>query len=112
YGAQRWVDRLLDVMLVPLWHVLVHHGVAFESHAQNLILIHRDGWPMKVALRDFHDTTEFVQDFLRSPERLPDLARIDPHFATVADDDGYRMASVEDLRELFMDTVYVFNLAD
>jgi siderophore synthetase component len=112
YDADAWVERLVEVVVVPIWHMLVHHGVAFEAHAQNLILVHRDGWPMKVVLRDFHEETEFVSDYLRAPEQLPAFEQIDPFFASVPDDDGYRMASTDALCELFMDTVYVYNLAD
>ncbi|HEX5657968.1 MAG TPA: IucA/IucC family protein [Polyangiales bacterium] len=112
HGARAWAAQLIEVVLIPLWHMLVHHGIAFEAHAQNLILVHRNGWPQRIALRDFHQETEFVLDYLRAPESLPDFATIDPYFATVPDDDGYRMASTESLRELFMDCVYVYNLAD
>jgi siderophore synthetase component len=112
HGTDTWVERLIEVVLIPIWHLLVHHGVAFESHAQNLILVHRDGLPEKIVLRDFHEDTELVPDYLRAPEKLPDFARIHPFFETIPEDDGYRMASIEDLRELFMDCVYVYNLAD
>jgi 3,4-dihydroxybenzoyl-citryl-spermidine/N-citryl-spermidine--spermidine ligase len=112
YGVERWVNRLLEVMLIPLWHMLVHHGVAFEAHAQNLILVHTGGWPEKIVLRDFHEDTEFVTDYLSKPELAPDFARVDSFFADIPDDDGYRMASTDALRELFMDCVYVYNLAD
>lgn len=107
-----WVERLIEVVVVPIWHMLVHHGVAFEAHAQNLVLVHREGWPERIVLRDFHEETELVRDYLKAPEHLPAFEQIDPFFATVPDDDGYRMASTEALRELFMDTVYVYNLAD
>lgn len=112
YGVEAWVTRLFDVMLVPLWHMLVHHGIAFEAHAQNLILVHRDGWPERIALRDFHEDTEYVPDYLSRPDLVPNFALIDGYFETVPDDDGYRMGAVSDLRDLFMDTVYVFNLAE
>lgn len=112
YGVKAWVTRLFDVMLVPLWHMLVHHGIAFEAHAQNLILVHRDGWPERIALRDFHEDTEYVPDYLSRPELVPNFGVIDGYFDTVPDDDGYRMGDVSDLRDLFMDTVCVFNLAE
>src|SRR5690606_13231705 len=112
HGTAAWCDRLLEVMLLPIWHMLVHHGVAFEAHAQNLILIHRGGWPERIVLRDFHDDTGLVGSCLREPSRVPRFADIEPYFATVPDDDGYRMGSTDDLAELFMDTVFVFNLAD
>lgn len=112
YGTEVWTDRLIEVVVLPLWHMLVHHGVAFEAHAQNLVLIHRDGWPERIVLRDFHEDTEFVPAYLGRPDLEPRFERVDPYFETIPDDDGYRMASTEALRQLFMDTVYVFNLAD
>lgn len=112
YGVEAWLTRLLDVMLVPLWHMLVHHGIAFEAHAQNLILVHREGWPERIAVRDFHEDTEYVPDYLARPDLVPDFGFVDGYFDTVPDDDGYRMSAVSDLRELFMDTVYVYNLAE
>ncbi|MBX2808865.1 MAG: hypothetical protein KTR20_09580 [Cellvibrionaceae bacterium] len=112
YGIETWVKQLLSTMLVPLWHFLVHHGIAFEAHAQNLLLIHRNGWPEKIVLRDFHEDTEFVPDFLRNPDEFPALAAVDPYFNTIALNEGFAMADIGALRELFMDTVYVFNLAD
>lgn len=112
HGTEAWVSQLISVMLIPIWHMLVHHGVAFESHAQNLILVHVQGWPHKIVLRDFHEDTEYVPDYLKQPELVPDFARVEPKFADMPDDDGYRMASTAALRELFMDTVYVYNLAE
>lgn len=112
HGLERWVDRLVDLAVLPTWHLLAHHGLGLEAHAQNLILLHRDGWPTRIALRDFHEDTEYVRDFVRDPERIPDFAAIDPWHAAPPPNEGYDMAGLETLRELFMDTVYVFNLAD
>jgi siderophore synthetase component len=112
HGTDRWVDRLLEVMLIPIWHMLVHCGVALEAHAQNLILVHKNGWPEQIILRDFHEATEFVSEYLAKPQLLPDFASLDPFFNGLEDDVGYRMASTEALRELVMDTLYVFNLSD
>ncbi|HLJ08331.1 MAG TPA: IucA/IucC family protein, partial [Acidimicrobiia bacterium] len=58
-GVERWVRRLLEVTLPPVLHLLVAHGIALEAHAQNLILIHEDGRPARLALRDFHDGLRF-----------------------------------------------------
>ncbi|MFT4175134.1 MAG: IucA/IucC family protein [Luteolibacter sp.] len=112
YGVQCWAERLVETVVIPIWHMLVHHGIAFESHAQNLILVHENGWPKRVVLRDFHEDTEFVPEFLGRPETEPDFASVDPFFTTIPLDDGYRMESIESLRQLYADTVYVFNLAE
>lgn len=112
YGAGCWAEQLIETVVIPIWHMLVHHGIAFEAHAQNLILVHENGWPKRVVLRDFHEDTEFVPEFLGRPETEPDFASVDPFFETIPPDDGYRMAQIESLRQLYVDTVYVFNLAD
>ena len=112
YGVDAWVNRLLDVMLVPIWHMLVHNGIAFEAHCQNLILTHKNGWPHRIVLRDFHEDMEYVEDYLKFPEHLPKLAETDSYFETISLDEGFSMSDIDELRELFMDTVYVLNLAD
>lgn len=112
HGVERWAERLIETVVIPIWHMLAHHGIAFEAHAQNLILVHENGWPKRVVLRDFHEDTEFVSEFLGRPETEPDFASVDPFFETIPLDDGYRMERVESLRQLYVDTVYVFNLAD
>jgi len=112
YGVDVWVERLLEVMLVPIWHMLVHNGIAFEAHCQNLILTHKDGWPHRIVLRDFHEDMEYVEDYLKFPEHTPKLAEADPYFETISLDEGFSMSDIDELRELYMDTVYVLNLAD
>jgi 3,4-dihydroxybenzoyl-citryl-spermidine/N-citryl-spermidine--spermidine ligase len=112
HGVERWAERLVETVVIPIWHMLAHHGIAFEAHAQNLILVHENGWPKRIVLRDFHEDTEFVPEFLGRPETEPDFASADPFFETIPLDDGYRMELIESLRQLYVDTVYVFNLAD
>ncbi|GIQ67837.1 hypothetical protein DUZ99_02950 [Xylanibacillus composti] len=52
YGVERWFRQLLRVTLHPLLHLLYAYGVGVEAHAQNMVLIHRGGWPVRAALRD------------------------------------------------------------
>lgn len=112
YGVDAWVNRLLEVMLIPIWHMLVHNGIAFEAHCQNLILTHKNGWPERIVLRDFHEDMEYVESYLKNPKHTPDLENADPYFKTIPLDEGFSMSDLDELRELFMDTVYVLNLAD
>lgn len=112
YGVDAWVNRLLEVMLVPIWHMLVHNGIAFEAHCQNLILTHRNGWPERIVLRDFHEDMEYVEEYLKNPSHTPDLEEADSYFKTIPLDEGFSMSDIDELRELYMDTVYVLNLAD
>ena len=111
-GAERWLARLVEVAVLPVWHLLLAHGVALEAHGQNMILVHRDGWPERVILRDFHESAEYVRDFVRAPGRIPDFGAIDPAHAGPADDRFHEMRSPEVLAELVTDSLFVFSLAE
>lgn len=112
HGLKAWLQRLLEVVILPVWHLLVAHGIAVEAHAQNSILIHRDGWPVGLALRDFHDSVEYVEDFLPTGARGPDFGPRQALYDQAPADRYYRMAEVEALRALVMDTLFVFNLSE
>jgi 3,4-dihydroxybenzoyl-citryl-spermidine/N-citryl-spermidine--spermidine ligase len=112
HGVSSWVARLLRVTLLPLWRLLAHHGIALEAHAQNLLLVHEDGVPRRIALRDFHDSLEYVPSFLREPADVPDFAAIDERFRNAPPNRYYATVSVVGLRDLFIDTVMVFNLCE
>ncbi|PAD77040.1 IucA/IucC family protein [Paenibacillus campinasensis] len=73
YGLLPWLDELLTATVTPLIHLLYAHGVALESHAQNILLLHREGRPVRIALRDFHDGVRFSRSLLPQPELCPQL---------------------------------------
>ncbi|WP_301172052.1 IucA/IucC family protein [Brevibacillus nitrificans] len=79
YGLEVWTRQLLDVTVTPLIHMLYAHGLALESHAQNIVLIHKNGWPSRVALKDFHDGVRFSKAHLPRPDLCPDLNREPAH---------------------------------
>ncbi|MFI0844313.1 IucA/IucC family protein [Mesorhizobium sp. IMUNJ 23232] len=112
YGLDAWVSKLIDTVVLPLWHLLAGHGIATEAHGQNLILIHRDGWPVRLAMRDFHDSVEYVSGFLRDPEKAPDFIALNPAYSDAAPNEYYWMESPELLGELFLDCLFVYNLAE
>lgn len=112
HGLDAWLDQLLRVAVLPVWHLLVGHGIATESHGQNMVLVHRDGWPVRLVLRDFHDSVEYVPSFLRDPARVPDFLSLDPAYAKGDADEFYWMERVESLGELVADALFVFNLAE
>ncbi|KPB06422.1 IucA/IucC family protein [Bacillus sp. CHD6a] len=112
YGRKKWVEQFVKVTVVPVWHLLVSEGVALEAHAQNMILVHEEGWPKRVILRDFHESLEYVDDFLKQPELAPNFAELHPSYEHAPNDEYYWMSSVEGLRELIMDTLFVFHLSE
>ncbi|GLZ49409.1 siderophore biosynthesis protein IucA [Actinomycetospora sp. NBRC 106375] len=66
-GPRAWTERLVTATVLPLVHLLVVHGVALESHAQNMLLVHAGGLPTRVALKDFHDGVRFSRSLLAAP---------------------------------------------
>ncbi|NVK14695.1 MAG: siderophore biosynthesis protein [Rhodobacteraceae bacterium] len=112
HGLDAWLARLIKVAVLPVWHLMVAHGIGLEAHGQNLILHHEDGWPTGLIARDFHESLEYVPDLLSRPDLSPDLAQIDPAYKHAPPDKFHRMSAPEELRWLVMDTLFVFNLAD
>lgn len=112
HGVEAWFARLLDVAVLPVWHLLVKHGIAVEAHAQNMLLVHRDGWAVRLILRDFHESMEYAPAFLRDPQLEPDFAALHPIYATAKPDDYYWTNALDMLRELVMDTLFVHNFSD
>lgn len=112
YGTEEWVKRLIEVSVIPVWHLLVAHGIAVEAHAQNMILLHKNGWPTRVVLRDFHDSIEYMEEFIADRSLVPDFETIHERFKDAPVDHYYWMSSVEALRELVMDTLFVFHLSE
>ncbi|GAB3475622.1 IucA/IucC family protein [Amycolatopsis cihanbeyliensis] len=78
-GPRDWLIRLVRVSVPPLVHLLCAHGIALEAHAQNMVLVHRDGVPARVALKDFHDGVRFSRDLLAEPDLCPRLAGTPAH---------------------------------
>jgi siderophore synthetase component len=65
-----WVDRLHRATLPPLVHVLYRFGATFSPHAQNCLVVLRDGVPTRLVVKDF------VDDAMISAEALPELATL------------------------------------
>jgi siderophore synthetase component len=106
------MDRLLDIAVLPVWHLLVAHGIAVEAHGQNMVLVHKDGWPVRIMLRDFHESIEFSTDFLADRQNAPDFAQLDAVYRDARPGDFYSTDSLDSLRELVMDTLFIYNLTE
>jgi siderophore synthetase component len=72
-GLRTWLALVVEAAAIPLLHLLCRHGIALEAHAQNVVLVHRDGVPARVALRDFHDGVRFARAGLAEPALCPPL---------------------------------------
>ncbi|CAM4483123.1 IucA/IucC family protein [Paenibacillus phoenicis] len=73
HGIGTWSEALVRTLTLPMIHLLYAHGIALESHAQNIILVLKDGLPKRIIVKDLHDGVRFVPGRLRHPKRAPKL---------------------------------------
>ncbi|MGN7453568.1 IucA/IucC family protein [Paenibacillus pasadenensis] len=73
HGVERWSRRLIAAAVVPIAHLLYAHGIALESHAQNIILVVEDLLPKRIIVKDLHDGVRYVPDKLLRPDWQPAL---------------------------------------
>lgn len=48
-----WLARYCALAAAPVLTLLTRWGIALEAHGQNLLVVLRDGWPVRVLYRDF-----------------------------------------------------------
>ncbi|XEC94532.1 IucA/IucC family siderophore biosynthesis protein [Paenibacillus tarimensis] len=73
YGVEAWSDALIRTVTLPIIHLLYAHGIALESHAQNIILVTRNNFPVRIIVKDLHDGVRYTPSRLLHPERAPQL---------------------------------------
>lgn len=112
YGLYHWLRRLLEVSIVPVIHMLCGHGIALESHAQNMILLHREGWPTRVALKDFHDGIRFAPAYLPDAEKRPTLLSTPAEHARVNRNSYIETDDPAELRDFVHDALLFINLSE
>lgn len=110
HGPEIWLRRLIERAWLPVLHLLWEHGTALESHAQNMILLHEDGLPARVALKDFHDGMRFSKSLLSGSapaltEPPAEHARVNPNSFLETDD-------ANELRDFTFDALFFVNLAE
>lgn len=112
YGIQEWLVAFIRVSVLPLIRLLYAHGVALESHAQNMILLHKYGRPVRVALKDFHDGVRFIPDLVTHGECLNALWETpQQHLAT--NSSSYISAhEPEDVKNFLYSAFFSMNLSE
>ncbi|MEW6732315.1 MAG: IucA/IucC family protein [Acidobacteriota bacterium] len=112
HGLEQWLERLLTVGILPLIHLLQAHGMALESHAQNMVLIHRHGIPQRIALRDFHDGIRFSPQLLARPDLQPRLHSMSPYHARVNRNSFIITDIPAQVRDFLHDAFFFINLSE
>ncbi|MDM5188089.1 IucA/IucC family protein [Bacillus sp. DX4.1] len=73
YGIEAWSDALIKVVTLPIIHLLFAHGIALESHAQNIILVVENNFPKRIIIKDLHDGVRYTPEQLLQPDWAPKL---------------------------------------
>ncbi|MGE8080819.1 IucA/IucC family protein [Peribacillus loiseleuriae] len=73
YGIEAWSDALIKVVTLPIIHLLYAHGIALESHAQNIILVVENHFPKRIIIKDLHDGVRYTPEHLLKPDWEPIL---------------------------------------
>lgn len=111
-GIENWLRNLIQRAVMPVVHLLVEHGIALESHGQNMVLIHEKGKPTGIALKDFHEGVEFYRGFLKNPEKCPDFTKIHKAYKNWKLNDFFEMDRLACMREMILDALFLFNFGE
>ncbi|MBD2870543.1 IucA/IucC family protein [Paenibacillus arenilitoris] len=111
-GLEKWLNRLLAVSIHPLVHLLLAHGVAMESHGQNLVLIARNGRPERIAVRDLPGGVRFYTRSEGERARLAGLRDSDPLHPNSYSTSPMETDNVNKIRNFLMDSFFQIMLAE
>lgn len=112
YGAEAWLTDLFRTSVLPVLHLLYAHGLALETHAQNMVLVHRAGKPIRVALKDFHDGVRFAPAHLAEPDRLPALLATPEAHARINRNSFLETDDLIAVRDFMHDAFFFINLGE
>ncbi|CAN1600973.1 IucA/IucC family protein [Pseudomonas mediterranea] len=112
YGLQAWTQRLLEVTVPPIIHMLYAEGIGMESHGQNIVLITRDGWPQRIALKDFHDGVRYSPAHLARPKLCPTLVPLPASHAKLNRNSFIITDDVNAVRDFSCDCFFFICLAE
>ncbi|SDT35333.1 Siderophore synthetase component [Paenibacillaceae bacterium GAS479] len=112
HGVSKWSRELIRTVVLPIVHLLYGHGIALESHAQNIILVVEDLLPKRIILKDLHDGVRYVPSKLLHPEWQPQLH---PEPETHRKFNRYsflQTESVNDVRDYTFDAFFFICMTD
>ena len=112
YGVETWIAQLIKVTVTPLLHILFGYGVALECHAQNIILVHEDGYPIKVLLKDLHDGVRYSPEHLTQQHLRPDFYSLPPAHAALNRGSFIETEDTDGIRDMTVACLFFVALSD
>ncbi len=111
-GTEVFLKALIQSAYIPVLHLLWAGGIAHESHAQNMVLIHESGVPVRVALKDFHDGIRFMPGYIHHHTAIPQLHETPATHASTNPNSYLNARNKDDLRDFVLDALLFVNLAE
>ncbi|WP_201589638.1 IucA/IucC family protein [Psychrobacter fozii] len=112
YGVETWIAQLIKVTVTPLLHILFGYGVALECHAQNIVLVHENGYPVKVLLKDLHDGVRYSPEHLTQQHLRPDFYSLPPAHAALNRGSFIETEDTDGIRDMTVACLFFVALSD
>ncbi|MBF4488359.1 short-chain oxidoreductase [Psychrobacter sp. N25K4-3-2] len=112
YGVETWIAQLIKVTVTPLLHILFGYGVALECHAQNIVLVHEDGYPVKILLKDLHDGVRYSPNHLTQQHLRPDFYSLPPAHAALNRGSFIETEDTDGIRDMTVACLFFVALSD
>ena len=71
-----WLKKFAEVSVTPLLICLYKYGLAFSPHGENTMLVHENGVPQAMVLKDFIDDANLVDEDFPELDSLPEEGKI------------------------------------
>ena len=71
-----WLKKFVEVSMTPLLICLYQYGLAFSPHGENTMLVHENGIPQAMVLKDFIDDVNLVDEDFPELDHLPEEGQI------------------------------------
>lgn len=111
HGVERWVAALLEASVPPLLHLMMEHGVLLECHAQNTLLILRDGLPRRIAIRDLPGGLHYLQGATNEAQ-LAGLRTAPAYRNALNASAGFMFDSTTEARDYLLEVLFFINLGE
>ncbi len=112
YGAETWIAQLIKITVTPLLHILFGYGVALECHAQNIVLVHENGYPVKILLKDLHDGVRYSPAHLTQQHLRPDFYSLPPAHAALNRGSFIETEDTDGIRDMTVACLFFVALSD
>ena len=112
YGAEPWTAELIKVTVAPILHLLFGYGIALECHAQNIVLVHEAGFPVKILLKDLHDGVRYSPKHLTRQDLIPNFYSLPAAHAALNRGSFIETDNTDGIRDMTVACLFFVAFAD